>query len=78
MKSIENLLIFDQKKTLNKRSTSISDSETDKMEINLFHLLKASNEPLILFNRIIDWIQVHEGNLIQNGCSILIKREKFL
>ena len=29
----------------------------DEIEINLFHLLKASNTLLILFGRIIDWLK---------------------
>ena len=48
------------------------------MEINLFHLLKSSNAQLILFDCLMDWFKRHEGNIIQNGYSSLMKRENFL
>ena len=48
------------------------------MEIDLFHLLKASNAPLILFDRIIDWVRRHESTLDHNGSSSLTKRKMLL
>ena len=36
------------------------------MEIYLFYLLNASNDPLILFDQIIDWLKRYKGNIIQN------------
>ena len=45
------------------------------MEIDIFHLLKASNNPLILFDRIIEWVRRHESTLTSNGISSLTKRK---
>jgi len=48
------------------------------VEIDLFHLLKASNAPLILFDRIIDWGRRHESTLAHNGSNSLTKRKMLL
>jgi len=47
------------------------------MEIDLFHL-NAYNTPLILFDRVINWVQKHEGTITQNRAQHLIKRGIFL
>ena len=48
---------------LNKRFTCISVTETDNMENDL---LKDFNAPFILFDRTIDWVKRHEGNITKN------------
>ena len=66
----ESVDIRSKQVTLNKHFVSISLIEIDEMEIDLFHLLKASNAPLILFDRIIAWIKRHEGNLIKIDLAV--------
>ena len=56
----ESVDIRSKQVTLNKHFASIYVTETDGMEINLFNLLKASNAPLILFDRIIYWVKRHK------------------
>jgi len=47
------------------------------MEIDLFYL-NAYNTPLILSDRVINWVQKHEGTITQNRAQLLIKRGIFL
>ena len=70
--------IRSQQDTLSKRFSTLTLSQSDEMEIDLFHMLKASNAPLILFDRIINWVQRHSGEIKQNGTDHLMKREKFI
>ena len=56
----ENLLQIDirsKQEMMNKRASSLVLSQVDNMEIDLFHLLKAFNDPLIFFDFIIDWFK---------------------
>ena len=48
------------------------------MEIDSFHMLKALNASLILFDRIVNWVQRYSGEIKQNGTDHLMKREKFI
>ena len=41
-------------------------------------MLKESNSPLLLFDRIINWVQRHSGEIKQNGNNHLMKRENFI
>ena len=74
----ESINIWSKQVTLNKRFASIYVIETGETENNVFHLLKASNTPLILFDRIIDWAKRHEYNIIENRSSSLMKWYVFL
>jgi len=74
----ELLDIRSQQDQLSKRFSTLTLSQSDEMEIDLFHMLKASNAPLILFDRIINWVQRHSGEIKQNGTDHLMKREKFI
>ena len=67
-----------QQETLNKIFVTLTLSKADEMEIDLFHLLKASKAPLILLDRVISWLQRHESVVRQNGTDHLMKREMFL
>ena len=67
-----------QQETLNKRFATLTLSKADEMEIDVFHLLKASNAPLILFDRVINWLQRYESVVRKNGTDHLMKREMFL
>ena len=53
-------------------------SKLEGMEIDLFYLLKTSNAPLFLFDRIIDWVRRHESTLNQNDSNSLTKRKMLL
>ena len=70
--------IKSQQETLNKTFASLNLSPADEIEVDLFHMLKASNAPLILFDRVIHWLQRHESVVRNNGTSHLMKRTKFL
>ena len=74
--AIDPIDISSKQDTLNKRVASIYATKTDIMEICLFHLLKASNVPSAYINCTIDWIKTHEDNIIQNGSSRQMQREK--
>ena len=49
--------------------SSIVLSQAKNMEIDLLHLLKASNTSLVLFGQIIYWVKRNEGNANQNGTN---------
>lgn len=65
-----------QQDSFNKRFTKVTLSTSDKME-DLCRLLKPSNAPMVLFDRIINWVQRHKG-VTQNGTNQLMKGEMFL
>ena len=48
------------------------------MQLDLFHLLKASNAPLVLFDRITHWLRRHEGTIQSIGITGLSNRDKFI
>ena len=51
-------------------------NERDEMSIDLFHLLKAFNAPLIFFDMIMIWVRIYQSNLNTNGNKSLLNREK--
>jgi len=63
---------------LSKRFSQLKLTKNNEMQLDLFHLLKASNAPLILFDRITNWVQRHEGTIISNGLLGLSNRDKFI
>ena len=46
------------------------------MEIDIFNMLRASNAPLVLFDCIIDQVEIHEGNIIENRSNSLLVRDR--
>ena len=48
------------------------------MSIELFHILKASNATMIIFDIIMNGMKRHEGHRINNGRNGLVKRKKFI
>lgn len=38
----------------------------------MFHLLKAGNAPMIIFDCIINWVQRYEDGIIQHGTNQLV------
>ena len=57
---------------------NINFSNYDAIPIDLFHILKASNAPLVLFNRIVTWVKTHFDTLKDCGPSGLQSRENFI
>ena len=46
--------------------------------MDLFHVLKTSNVPLVMFDQIIGWLKRHEGSLSKHGSIDLMSRNKFI
>ena len=49
-----------QQDELMNRFGELTMSESDEISIDSFHLMKASNSPLIVSERIISWVKKHE------------------
>ena len=58
-----------QEKMLQKHE-QVRLSDVDIMCVDLFHMMRASNAPLILYDRIIAWIKNHSSTLLTNSSSI--------
>ena len=67
-----------QQEQLTKRFNQMTMSKLDVMEIDLYHLLKSSNAPLILFDRIINWLQRHDSTIKQYSSFDLMTRPRLL
>ena len=70
--------IREEQKALLTHFSKLSFYKSDEIMIDLFHILKASNAPLILFDRIIEWAKVHEQNFKDTGTLGLFKRKCFI
>ena len=70
--------IREEQKELSKHFSKLSFHQSDELMIDLFHILKASNAPLILFDRIIEWVKVHEHCFKDTGTLGLFKRKRFI
>ena len=70
--------ITKDQKILTKRFSELSFNSKDEMQLDLYHLLKASNAPLILYDRIIDWVKKHNHTMSSFTAETILKREKFL
>ena len=46
--------------------------------MDLFHIMKTSNVPLVMFDRIIRWLKRHEGNIASHGTSGFLNRKNFI
>ena len=62
---------------MRKRFDLIKFTHTDEACIDLFHIMKTSNVPLVMFDRIIRWLKRHEGNIVTYA-SGLLNRNNFL
>ena len=67
-----------EQKALEKIFSSMTLTSSQKMQIDLFHMLKASNAPLSMFDRIINWVQRHQSTIQQLGTQPLKKRKYVL
>ena len=49
--------ITEQQESMNKRFSKITYTHSEEACMDLFHLLKTSNVPLVMFDRIIRWVK---------------------
>ena len=63
---------------LSKRFADMNITKTNEMQLDLFHLLKASNCPLVMYDRIFNWVRRHESTISTNGLSGINHRDKFI
>ena len=70
--------IREEQDELSKRFSKINVIRNNEMQLDLFHLLKASNAPLVLFDCIMRWLRRHEGTIESIGSAELSNRDKFI
>ena len=65
-----------QQNEIMRRNDNITFTQDEVIGLDLFHLLKASNVPLVMFDRIINWMKKHEGHFVSIG-TVGLQRRKF-
>ena len=70
--------IREEQQQMSKRFSSITFTHTDEACMDLFHIMKTSNLPLVIFDRIIRWLKRHEANIATHGTSGIMYRKKFI
>ena len=70
--------ITEDQNQMRRRFDEIKFTHTDEACIDLFHIMKTSYVPLVMFDRIIRWLKRHEGNIARYGTSGLLSRNNFL
>ena len=70
--------ITEEQSKMNKRFSEMTFTHTEEACIDLFHLLKTSNVPLVMFDRIIRWLKRHESGICDNGISGIMNRNNFI
>ena len=63
---------------LSKHYSSLTFTPSDHILMDLFHILKASNTHMIVFDRIVSWVKRHDQNLKRIDASNLPLRNKFI
>ena len=63
---------------MTKRLSRITFTHSDEAYIYLFHIMKTSNIPLVMFDRITRWLNRHEGNIASHGTSELLTGNYFI
>ena len=61
-----------------KRFQGMKFTHSDEASMDLFHIMKSSNVPLVMFDRIIRWLKRHEGMISSIGTSGLLSRKQFI
>jgi hypothetical protein len=64
--------------SMSKKYARLTLNDSEKMLMDLFHMHKASNAPLILFDRTIDWIRHHQLTIQRCGTNSLSNRKAFI
>ena len=63
---------------MTKRFSSMKFTHSDEASMDLFHIMKSSNVPLVMFDRIIRWLKRHEGTIASIGTSGFLCRKQFI
>ena len=61
-----------------KRFSNMKFTQSDEASLDLFHIMKSSNVPLVMFDRIIRWLKRHEGTITSIGTSGFLCRKQFI
>ena len=56
----------------------MESTHSDETSMDLFHIMKSSNVPLGMFERVIGWLKRHEGMISSIGTSGLLCRKQFI
>ena len=70
--------VTDEQEKMSKRYSRITFTHSDTACMDLFHIMKTSNVPLVMFDRIIRWLKRHEGNIASHGTSGFLSRNNFI
>ena len=77
-KQLERMDIRSKQERLRKRFKNLTFSHSEAMCMDLFHMLQASNSPLVMFDRIIEWVRRHEATIKRAGMTSLLKRNNLI
>ena len=66
------IYIISQQDALMPRFGQLILNESDEISIDLFHMPNASNNSLIMIDRIISWLKMREGNISSNDSKDFI------
>ena len=58
--------------------SSMKFTHSDEASMDLFHIMKSSNIPLVMFDRIIRWLKRHEGTIASIGPAGFLCRKQFI
>ena len=70
--------ITNEQDLLQKHFTSLTFTPHEHILMDLFHILKASNTPLVVFDRIINWIKKHDHEIKSIDATNLSARHRFI
>ena len=70
--------VTEEQDKMSKIFSKITFTYSDEACMDLFHIMKTSNVPLVMYDRIIRWLKRNEGNIASHGTSGLISRNNFI
>ena len=70
--------VTDEQDKMCKIFSIMAFTHSDEACMDLFHILKTSNVPLVMFDRIVRWLKRHECNIASHGTSGLLSRNNFI
>ena len=70
--------ITNEQDLLQKHFTSLTFTPHEHILMDLYHILKASNTPLIVFDRIITWLKKHDHEIKSIDATNLSPRHRFI
>ena len=74
----DNYEITVSQKDITKRMSTLSVNCPDEFQLDLFHTLKASNAPLVLYDRMISLIKRHQSSITTYGANSLKNRKTLI